>query len=115
MLQILLTDGYVRRKLPLTTIAAATATFVAQRFGLAPRKGRLAVGADADITLVDLRQQFVLQSGDLLYRHRHSPYVGRSMQGRVVRTLVRGQTVFLNGQIIGVPSGRLLVPHSESQ
>jgi allantoinase len=110
LLQILLTDGYARRKLPLTTIAAATATFVAQRFGLAPHKGRLVVGADADLALVDLGEQFVLRSNDLLYRHRHSPYVGRRLLGRVVRTLVRGQTVFRDGEIVGAPIGRLLVP-----
>ena len=110
MLHILLTEGHARRKLPLTTIAAATATFVAQRFGLAPRKGRLAPGADADLALVDLGQQFVLQSGDLFYRHRHSPYVSRRFQGRVVRTLGRGQTVCRDGEIVGAPLGQLLVP-----
>jgi len=110
LLQILLTDGYARRNVPLTMIAAATATFVAQRFGLAPRKGRLVVGADADLALVDLRQRFVLHSNDLLYRHRHSPYLGRTLHGRVVRTLVRGQTVFLDGDIVAAPIGRLLTP-----
>jgi len=115
LLQILLTDGYARRRLPLTTIAAVTATFVAQRFGLALHKGRLALGADADLALVDLGQQCVLQSNDLFYRHRHSPYVGRTFQGRVVRTLVRGQTVFLDGEIVAAPIGRLLVPRIASQ
>jgi allantoinase len=110
MLRLLLTEGYARRKLPLTTIASVTAEYVARRFGLAPDKGRIAAGADADLALVDLQHSSVLQADDLLYRHRHSPYVGRTLRGRVVRTLVRGTTVFQDGQIVSAPIGRLLTP-----
>jgi allantoinase len=109
-LQLLLTEGHFRRALPLETIAGATSDFVARRFGLAARKGRLAVGADADLALVDLRHSATLRSDDLLYRHRHSPYVGRTLRGRVVRTLVRGTTVFLDGQVVSGPIGQLLTP-----
>ncbi len=109
-LQLLLTEGYARRKLPLSTIAAVTADYVARRFGLAPEKGRIAVGADADLALVDLRRSAALRAVDLLYRHRHSPYVGRELRGRVVRTLVRGTTVYLDGKVVSEPIGRLLKP-----
>jgi allantoinase len=108
-LQLLLTDGYFQRNLPLETIASLTSAFVARRFGL-PQKGRLAVGADADLTLVDLAHSATLQPDDLHYRHRHSPYVGRTLHGRIVRTLVRGTTVFLDGKIVAPPLGQLLRP-----
>jgi allantoinase len=111
-LQILLAEGHARRKLPLSTVAAVTSEFVARRFGLAPHKGRLVAGADADLVLVDLEHSFTLQLEDLLYRHRHSPYVGRSMRGRVARTILRGTTVFLDGKIVSEPIGRLLTPYS---
>jgi allantoinase len=114
-LQLLLTDGYARRKLPLETIATVTSEFAAQRFGLAPQKGYLEVGADADLALVDLRHSFSLDPGDLRYRHRHSPYVGRTLCGRIVRTIVRGTTVFLNGQIVAAPIGRLIVPEGPGE
>jgi allantoinase len=45
-----------------------------------------------------------------LYRHQHSPYVGKTLHGRIVRTIRRGTTVFANGTIIGQPQGRLLTP-----
>jgi allantoinase len=112
-LQLLLTEGHIRRDLPLATIARATSAFIADRFGLAPRKGRIALGADADLALVDLAPTGIIGSSDLLYRHRHSPYVGRAVRGRVVRTLVRGITVYRDGMVTGKPVGRL-VAHSSA-
>ncbi|HEU5012596.1 MAG TPA: allantoinase [Roseiflexaceae bacterium] len=108
-LSVLLTDGHARRGLPLETIAALLAENVARRFRL-PQKGRIAIGMDADLALIDMAQQFTLDSGDLFYRHQHSPYVGRTFSGRVVRTLLRGTTVFQDGKIMSKPAGRLLRP-----
>lgn len=111
LLQLLLTEGYSRRDVPLTTIASLAAGYVARRFGVSPRKGRLEVRADADLALIDLGSIHVLEAGDLLYRHKHSPYVGRTLRGRVVRTLVRGATVWLDGKVVSGPVGRLVTPH----
>jgi allantoinase len=109
LLQLLLTEGHVRRHLVLPLVASITAEYVARRFRVSPQKGRIAPGYDADLVLVNLQESFSLQASDLLYRHAHSPYVGRKLSGRVIRTLVRGQTVFLNGRIVATkPSGRLL-------
>jgi allantoinase len=108
-LQLLLTEGYYQRQLPLETIAAVTSEFVARRFGL-PQKGRIAIGADADLALVDLSHSATLQPSDLHYRHRLSPYLGRTLRGRIVRTILRGTTVFLDGLVISTPIGRLLRP-----
>lgn len=107
-LQLLVTEGYGARGLPLERIAAVTTEYPARRFGLWPAKGQLAVGADADLALVDLAHSSVVRPDDLLYRHRHSPYVGRTLRGRVARTLVRGTTVYLDGKIVSAPIGRLL-------
>lgn len=108
VLQLLLTDGYYQRGLSLSAIASLTSGAIARRFGLYPRKGQLAPGADADLALVDVQAQEVLKAEDLLYRHRHSPYVGKMLRGRIVRTLVRGQTVFREGKVVSNPIGRLL-------
>jgi allantoinase len=110
LLALLLTEGAERRKLPLPAIARATAEYVAARFGLAPDKGALAVGADADLALVDLGHRSVLQAADLHYRHAHSPYVGRAFCGQVVRTLVRGLTVWQEGRQVGEAVGQLVRP-----
>jgi allantoinase len=110
LLQLMLTDGYSKRHLPLALVTALTAENVAIRFRLLPRKGHLAVGADADLVLVDLADERQLQRADLFYRHQHSPYVGRMLCGRIVRTLVRGISVFLEGKVVSKPVGQLVKP-----
>lgn len=108
-LDVLLTDGVARREYPLPLVAEAIAGFVARRFRL-PNKGQIAVGYDADLSLIDLGKQHTLAANDLAYRHQHSPYVGRSFTGQVVRTILRGITVAHDGQIVAEPQGRFVAP-----
>jgi allantoinase len=110
LLPLMLTEGYHRRELPLERIVDLTSGYAARRFGIAPEKGGLVIGADADLALVDLSANYTVRAEDLFYRHKHSPYVGRTLRGRVVRTLVRGRTVYPDGQIVSAPIGRLLRP-----
>ncbi|MHB8630945.1 MAG: allantoinase AllB [Candidatus Limnocylindria bacterium] len=70
----------------------------ADRFGLAPRKGRIASGADADIILFDPSREWTLGPSAVQTRSGLTPYAGRSFTGAVVRTLVRGRTVYLDGE-----------------
>ena len=97
--------------LSLERIADLTSRQVAKRFRL-DQKGEIAVGYDADFTIVDPAGNETVTTESLLYRHRHSPYVGRKLRGRIVRTVLRGQTVFLDGKIIGLPSGKFIRPNS---
>jgi allantoinase len=71
----------------------------------------IAPGADADFALVDLNRVGTIRREDLLDRHRISPYVGQALNGRVVRTLLRGRTVALDGRIVSKPAGRLVKPN----
>src|SRR5207244_12560070 len=52
-----------------------------------------AVGADADLALLE-RGEHVLRAADLRYRHRLSPYAGRTLPARIVRTLLRGREAY---------------------
>src|SRR5690625_1217165 len=92
-LNVLLTEGYFKRDLPLEKIAALMAANPAERFGL-NGKGRVADGYDADLTMINLDESFELQSEDLYYRHKHSPYVGKTFKGKVAKTMVDGEVVF---------------------
>jgi allantoinase len=84
---------------------------VARRFRIDRTKGRLAEGLDADLTILDLAGKHLLSNADLLYRHRQGPYDGRTSRVRVVRTVVRGQTLYAQGRIApGAPPGHLIRP-----
>ena len=109
-LPLLLTAGHVERGVALTAVAQLTSFNVAARFRLPPNKGAVRVGADADLALVDLQAGFTVTPEELHDRHRISPYVGRTLRGRVVRTLLRGRTIFADGRITGQPAGRLVKP-----
>jgi allantoinase len=88
-------------------VEALTATAPATRLGL-DAKGSLAIGNDADIVLVDPHPT-TLHADDLQYRHRHSPYVGRTFTHRIARTLLRGRTIW-DGTSFARPSGRIVSP-----
>ena len=94
----------------LSLIARLTSFNVVERFDLPRSKGRIGIGADADFALVDLKQKFTVRTKNLFYRHKRSPYLGRALTGRVVRTILRGRTIFHNGQLVGEPGGRFVEP-----
>ena len=91
-------------------LAQITSENVADRFFLAEKKGRIAPGLDADLVLLDPRGTTEITTDSLHYRHRQSAYVGRTLRGRVVRTILRGRTVALDGKILEEPRGQLLKP-----
>ncbi len=99
LLPLLLDSG----RLTLDQVSVLTSTNPARRFRL-PKA--FAVGGDADLVLVDLDDRHEPTLHD---RHRLSPFAGRPLRGRVVRTLLRGETVFHDGEITP-RRGRLLTP-----
>jgi allantoinase len=103
LLPLLLDSG----RLTLEQVSALTSTNPARRFRL-PKAH--AVGADADLTLVDLNARHAPTLHD---RHKLSPFAGRPLRGKVVRTLLRGATVFHDGAITA-QRGRLLKPKGDS-
>jgi allantoinase len=75
-------------------IAELTATAPARLWHLGPRKGAIAVGADADLTFVDPNKSWTVTNEEILHTHRWSPFAGRQLTGRVVRTMLRGTTIY---------------------
>lgn len=80
----------------------------AKHYGLWPRKGRLGVGADADILLVDPTVKRVLRNEDVLSKAGWTPFDGRSVTGGVVKTYLRGHLVAESGHSVDERTGRFL-------
>jgi allantoinase len=112
-LAVLLEEGHFRRQLPLADIARLTAAAPARRFNV-PRKGSIAIGTDADLTLVDLTAEFTLRGEDLHQKHRFSPYIGKRFRGVVHSTLLRGATIFAGGQTFA-GKGRFVRPNLQRE
>lgn len=87
-----LLDGVGRGRLDLAAAVGAISANVADRLRLG-RKGRIAVGCDADLALVDLESTWALTAEELRYRHRTSALVGAPMRGAVRHVFSRGRTV----------------------
>jgi allantoinase len=111
--ELLISEALGRRppEVALPQLSRLFSANVARRFRVDRTKGRLAEGLDADMAIIDINAAHALSNGDLLYRHRQGPYDGRRSRVRVVRTIVRGRTVFSEGRIApGAPSGHLVRP-----
>jgi allantoinase len=109
-LAVLLERGLDGRRLRFEHISALIAANPAARFRI-PGKGIVAVGSDADLMLLDMSRSYRLHAGHLFQRHKMSPYLGFTFAGSVVRTIRRGETIFLQGQIVAETKGRFVRPH----
>lgn len=80
----------------------------ARRYGLQPRKGRIAPGSDADVVLVDPSAEWVLDDSMIRSKAGWTPYAGRRVQGRIVATYLRGALLTQDGELRTQPAGRFL-------
>lgn len=95
----------------LAVFAAVLARNVARRFRLEDRKGLLAVGRDADFSLLQFGEERDIQADELWSRHRISAYVGQDSRARVTHTYVRGEPVWASGRLTNLPQpGQFLAP-----
>ncbi len=105
---VMLSEGYHRRGLSLSRVAELVATNPAKAYACHPRKGEITVGADADLALIDLEKEETVTPELLHSAQDHTPFEGVKVKGWPVRTVLRGQTVFLNGKVVGEPKGRFV-------
>jgi dihydroorotase len=82
---------------PLRRLIAALTCGPARTLGVAG--GTLAPGAPADLTLVDLDAEYVVDPETFWSKARNCPFAGMRLRGRVVRTIAAGKTVYQDGQI----------------
>jgi dihydroorotase-like cyclic amidohydrolase len=110
-LPLLLTAAHQGR-IGISEIARLTSERAAAIFKL-PGKGQITLGADADLTIVDLNAEWVFDHTKCLTKARDCMRLwdGQQMHGQVVGTLVRGVEVFRHGQIVAQPGhGRFIRP-----
>lgn len=82
----------------------------ARIFGLAPRKGAIAPGADADLVVVDPAQPMQIRNGEQASKAGLTPFDGWHAPVSLRLTLLRGETVCRDGERVAAPRGRFVSP-----
>jgi dihydropyrimidinase len=108
LLPVMLTEGYHEREMALGRIGTLLSSAPADAMGLSHCKGRIEVGLDADLAIVDLEREYPYRRADVRSSAGYSIYEGRRFKGKVVHTLVRGRFVLRDGALIddAVGTGR---------
>lgn len=108
----LLLNAVNEGRLSLERLTRVTSEGAARIFGLYPRKGAIQVGSDADIVVVDLNRTVRINKRRMYSRARDlTLYDGWKVKGWPVMTIVRGEVVMRDGEVVGKPGyGEFISP-----
>ena len=96
-----------RRGVPFERVVRWMSAAPAALAGLGRVKGAIQVGADADVVLWDPDVEGAVDAASLLHRHPLCPYAGMTIRGGVRTTILRGQTICRDGELVP-PRGQLI-------
>jgi len=105
LLPYLFSEGYMKGRLSLRRLVEVASENAARRYGLYPRKGAIEVGTDGDLVLIDPDRTWTVEGEKFLSKGHITPFEGMELKGRVIRTIVRGTTVYDADRGIRVEGG----------
>lgn len=107
--QILYSEGVAKRRISLPRFVEMVASEPARLFGMAPKKGSLQVGADADIVLLDPEITWTMGQETLHMATDWSAYEDIQVQGKIQKVFSRGELIVDGEELLGKPGrGRYL-------
>ncbi len=102
ILPILFSEGFHKRRIPLTRIVQVTSEIAARQVGLYPRKGSLSVGSDADIVIMDTGIKKFVDPAELGSISDYSPFSGYEFSAWPHTVIVRGEIAVDSGRTLGL-------------
>jgi dihydroorotase len=105
-----LTYGVNAGRMTLQQFVRASSEGPAKTWDIWPQKGAIRIGSDGDLTIVDLAKEGVIRDADLHSKNVVTPFEGHKTKGQPVATIVRGQIIMRDGQIVGTAAGRMVRP-----
>ena len=114
LLPVLL-NGVNEGLLSLEKVVEITSANPAKIYGLAPVKGEIKPGSDADLTIVDMQKEEIYNAEDGPSKCSWSPYAGMTFRGWPVMTVVRGEIVASNGEVKVAPGHGDYVPRQDKR
>ena len=105
-LPILFSEGVMKGRIDLPRFVALTATNHAKTYGMYPRKGTIAIGADADIAIWNPEIRKTIRHADLHDAADYTPYEGMEVTGWPETVILRGTPVIEDGRLVAKAAGR---------
>ena len=102
MLPVMLSEGVNKGRISIQKLVSFVCENPAKIFGIYPQKGVIQVGSDADVVIVDMEKEYVIEA-EKLHSKQVTPFDGFKVKGKPVLTMVRGEVIMENGQVIGKP------------
>lgn len=99
-LSLLFSEGVLKKRLSINDFVYLTATGPAKMYGLYPKKGTISVGSDADLVIWDSEKVWKVTNEKLHHNVDYTPYEGMALTGFPSETLLRGQVVTRNGELV---------------
>ena len=108
--ELLYTYGVARRKITLPDMVRVLSENPAKLYGMYPRKGVLAKGADADIVVYDPSESadHVLHAADMTGACDYNPYEGMAVSGGIRQVWLRGKLAVEDGRVLGGTDGKFV-------
>jgi len=111
---LLWSEGVRKGRISLRRFVEATSLRPAQILGIYPRKGAIAFGCDADLTVIDQKAKWKIGKDDMMCIADYTPFEGKEVDGRVVMTIVRGEVVAEEGHVLVRPGYGKFIPRLSS-
>jgi len=114
---LMFSEGVVKRDIPPALMAQVLCEAPARRFKLFPKKGRIGLGADADLVIIDPAVRWTLSAAKMRSRAGWSPFDGMTVDGKILRTILRGKTIYDGENVTAGPEYGQFVPaiHGEDK
>ena len=109
-LPLIYTEGVLKKRISLEQMVALLATNAAKTFGLFPNKGCLVPGSDADIVLMDPKEEKLVEAGTVFSSSDYTPFAGRKLRGFARATISRGEVIMENGSFYAARGRGRFVP-----
>ena len=110
-----LTNAVNTGRMTLQEFVRASSEGPAKTWDMYPQKGAIRLGSDGDLTIVDLKKRGVIRDDELHSKNHVTPFDGDQTEGAPVGTIVRGQIIMREGEVVGQAAGRMVRPAPTGQ
>ena len=107
---LMFSEGVIKRDMSPVFLAELLCENPARRFKVFPRKGQIALGADADFTIIDPSTQWTIRAEEMRSSAGWTPFDGLTIDCKITQTILRGETIYDGNAVLAEPGYGQFVP-----